>query len=94
MKEGKREDKLVAAILILAALLIGTAILLLYGGKREPAPLWGAAGVQTSGAVSDGAATAQTSRSPENDGFILLPGGAFLPDDIAARLELNGIKRK
>ncbi len=94
MKGRKKEDKLVSAILILAALFIAAALLLLYGGKREAAPSWGASGAQTAGAVSGSAKTAQTSLSPEDDGFILLPGGTSLPDDVAAWLEQNGIERE
>ena len=75
-KDGQgRTGKLVAVILILAALLTGTALLLFEGVRQEAASSWGTSDSQT--AVTVGDQTEQTSRSPEDDGFLLLPGGTF-----------------
>ena len=76
-KDGKA-GRLIAVILILASLLTGAALLLFGSGKRETAPSWGASGFQSAEAGADeaGEARPQTA-SPENDGFVLLPGGTF-----------------
>jgi len=76
-KDGQgRTGKLVVVVLILAALLMGTALLLFEGGRLQTAPSWESSDPQTS-AADRTEAEQMTSRSPEEDGFILLPGGTF-----------------
>ncbi len=76
-KKGGQNKRFTAAILILVSLLIGTSLLLFDGGKREAAPSWGTSDPQAAGTAADKTKEEQPTRSPEDDGFILLPGGTF-----------------
>nr|AHF23922.1 serine/threonine-protein kinase Pkn1 [uncultured bacterium Contig1522a] len=77
-KGNIKDGKLVAVILILASLFVGTALLLFDGGKREAAPSWENSDSPITGTAADKAEqTSPQTTSPESDGFVLLPGGTF-----------------
>lgn len=77
----------ITAILVLAALLIGAALIIFTDGKTETSPSWGDPAPQTqtneSAAPNDTSSTSaevkpQTDPASVADGFILLDGGTFM----------------